>query len=106
MRWKIMAGAVGAAVASVLLGAGTATAQTAPSVVGMSEQAAVSALTDSGVPYSVISRLGSASRDQCAVTQQRDLGYRTETYQYWNGEKYVTKERQVWKGAGIVLQCQ
>ncbi len=72
----------------------------------MSEQVAVSALTDAGVPYSVISRLGSASREQCAVTQQRDLGYRTETYQYWNGEKYVTKERQVWKGTGIVLQCR
>lgn len=106
MRWKIAMGAVGAAVASVLLGVGTAAAQTAPSVVGMSEQVAVSALTDVGVPYSVISRLGSASREQCAVTQQRDLGYRTEKYQYWNGEKYVTKERQVWKGTGIVLQCR
>ncbi|AYA23683.1 hypothetical protein [Rhodococcus rhodochrous] len=93
--------------AAVFLGTGTAAAQSAPGVVGMSEQAAVGVLTAEGVPYSIVNRSGSAGGD-CTVTAQRDRGYRTEVeYEYDSDDNEFDRvERQVWRGVGLTVVCR
>lgn len=106
MRTTIAA-AVFAGAATVALGAGTATAQPAPVVVGMSQQAAVEYLTAQQVPYTITNRSGSAS-GYCAVTEQRDKGYKTVVeYKYDHTDKEFDKvETEVWRGIGLTIVCR
>ena len=109
MRSKVFAGLVGAAVVSAaVFGAGTASASTVPNVVGMNETDAYATLDAAGAPHSIISRAGSALRDACTVTEQRDLGYHTEAAGEWNSSthSYYSSDTEVWDGIGVVLICQ
>lgn len=90
-----------------VLGAGTAAAQSAPNVVGMSEHAAVEVLNADDVPFSIVNRAGSPA-GYCAVTAQRDRGYRTvveSEYDYEDGE-FDRVERQVWRGVALTVVCR
>ncbi|MEV8191389.1 PASTA domain-containing protein [Rhodococcus pyridinivorans] len=93
--------------AAVLLGTGTATAQPAPGVVGMSEQDAVEMLAANDVPYTIVNRSGSVGGD-CTVTAQRDRGYRTVVeYEYDSDDNEFDRvERQVWRGVGLAVVCR
>lgn len=107
MRTTISAAAAAAAAAAaLLLGAGTAAAAPAPSVVGMSEPGARAALDAAGVPFTVLSRSGSAS-GVCTVTEQRDRGHHTEIDMVYNHDKreFERVETQVWRGLALVVLC-
>ncbi|MFD6857612.1 hypothetical protein ACFWB0_07775 [Rhodococcus sp. NPDC060086] len=108
MRTTISAAACAAAGALLLspLAAGIATAQNAPNTVGMSQEQATRVLNDSGAPWHIISRAGSTLQD-CTVTEQRDLGYDTETEQEWDYDKeeWKTVEVDVWRGVGLIIFC-
>ncbi len=106
MRTKLIA-ALFAGTAAVALGTGTAAAQSAPSVVGMSQQSAVAFLTERGVPFTITNRSGNPS-GYCAVTEQRDKGYRTEVdYEYDHEDKAFERiETEVWRGIGLTVVCR
>jgi hypothetical protein len=109
MRSKIVGGLVGVVVMSAaVFGGGIASATTAPNVVGMSEANANAALDTAGAPHSIISRSGSSSRDECTVTEQRDLGYHTEVAGTWNTSTHsdYSSDTEVWDGIGVVLLCR
>lgn len=91
---------------ALLLGGGTAAAETAPNVVGMNEGAALAALDAEGVPYSVVNRSGSAMTE-CRVTEQRDRGYRTEVDMVYDHDdnEFDRVETQVWQGVGLTVVC-
>lgn len=108
MRTTISAiAAATAAVATLLLGAGTAGAAPTPSVVGMSESAARATLDAAGVPYTVLNRSGSASSG-CTVTEQRDRGYRTEIDRVYNYDtrEFDRVETEVWRGISLAVVCK
>jgi hypothetical protein len=108
MRTTLSAAACAAAGALLLspLAAGIATAQNAPNTVGMTQEQATTTLTDSNVPWRIISRAGSTLQE-CTVTEQRDLGYYTETEQEWDSDKQEWKsvEVDVWRGVGLIILC-
>ncbi|WP_241386579.1 hypothetical protein [Rhodococcus sp. CH91] len=95
------------ATAAALLGTGTAAAQSAPSVVGMSERTAIEVLTADSIPHSIVNRSGSAGGD-CTVTAQRDRGYRTVIEHEYNRSEggFDRVERQVWRGVGLTVVCR
>lgn len=106
MRTKVIA-ALFAGTAAVALGTGTAAAQSAPVVVGMSQQSAVEFLTERGVPFTITNRSGNLS-GYCAVTAQRDKGYRTEVdFDYDHKNKtYERSKTEVWRGIGLTVVCR
>ena len=108
MRKTFSAAACAAAGALLLspLAAGIATAQNAPNTVGMSQEQATRVLNDSGVSWHVISRAGSTLTN-CRVTEQRDLGYTTETDYEWDSEneEWDETETEVWNGVGLIIFC-
>ncbi|MCK0090821.1 hypothetical protein HCA61_02535 [Rhodococcus sp. HNM0563] len=108
MRTTISAAACAAAGALLLspLAAGIATAQSAPNTVGMSQDQAAAALDEAGVPWHIVSRSGSTLQE-CTVTEQRDLGYDTETESEWDSDKQEWKDVtvDVWRGVGLIIVC-
>ncbi len=72
----------------------------------MTQEQATTTLTDSNVPWRIISRAGSTLQE-CTVTEQRDLGYYTETEQEWDSDKQEWKsvEVDVWRGVGLIILC-
>ncbi|TCN54285.1 hypothetical protein EV641_105310 [Rhodococcus sp. SMB37] len=106
MRKTIMTALLTGA-AALTIGTGFAAADSAPSVVGMEEHAAASTLSANGTPYSVTNRSGNIS-GTCAVTEQRDRGYRTETESTYNSrtDSWESKETKIWRGIGLTIVCR
>lgn len=106
MRTSIVA-AVIVGTAALIVGTGTATAHTAPSVVGMSQQSAVELLAARNVPYTITNRSGNLS-GHCAVTEQRDKGNRIVVeHVYDHGDKEFDRvETEVWRGIGLTIVCR
>lgn len=104
---RFVSAAVLAGAAALTFGTATALAQSAPNVVGMSEQAATETLTAQNVPYSITNRAGSPG-GACSVTEQRDRGYRTEVeleYDY-DDNSWDRVEKQIWLGVGLTVVCR
>ncbi|MGN5236169.1 MULTISPECIES: hypothetical protein [unclassified Rhodococcus (in: high G+C Gram-positive bacteria)] len=106
MRKTIMTALLTGA-AALTIGTGVAAAESAPNVVGMEEHVAASTLSATGTPYSVTNRSGNIA-GTCAVTEQRDRGYRTETESTYNSStgNWDRKETKVWRGIGLTIVCR
>ncbi|MCK0090249.1 hypothetical protein HCA61_04170 [Rhodococcus sp. HNM0563] len=106
MRKTIMT-ALLAGAAALTIGTGVAAAESAPNVVGMEEHVAASTLSAAGTPYSVTNRSGNIS-GRCAVTAQRDRGYRTEVESTYNSrtDSWDRKETKIWRGIGLTVVCR
>lgn len=90
-----------------VIGTGSAAAQPAPHVVGMSETAATRTLDAAHVPYTIVNRAGSPS-GTCTVTEQRDKGDRTVVeYEYdYKKSEFTRVEKTEWRGIGLVVVCR
>ena len=96
-----------ATTAALFLGTTAATAEPAPSVVGLSETDAVAALNAAGVPHTITNRSGNVS-GTCTVTGQRDRGHRIDTdLRYDRDDRKLERvETPVWRGVGLTVVCR